>query len=254
MASRDIPEYAKRAVRQRCGFGCIFCGAPVYDYDHIEPFAQTGDHDPSNLTLLCPNHHREKTAGRLHSDIVRERNEKPFNKRSPLSVVHDLHFRGRKIDVKIGGTWFSASLVGPQKQFSAVIINERRLCSFFVEDGKLLLSLVAHDEYGSNLIEIDRSELRHSTEKWDVQFSGNRLAINDSPRRVILELLLHPPAGIEIRRAYFTWEGYSLTVVPTMAIGPNGNLVMGGVGRNLDVGFTLGRNRHGFGCGFASWG
>jgi 5-methylcytosine-specific restriction endonuclease McrA len=40
-----IPEGVKREVRQRCGFGCVICGLPIYEYDHLVPYAQVLSHN-----------------------------------------------------------------------------------------------------------------------------------------------------------------------------------------------------------------
>src|SRR4051812_17249157 len=101
-----IPEPIKRIVRQRCGFGCIFCGAPIYDYEHIEEYNKVREHQADNITLLCPNHHREKTAGRLPANIVKERNVAPRNKSKPYTAYHELFFRGQKFGFRLGGMWF----------------------------------------------------------------------------------------------------------------------------------------------------
>jgi hypothetical protein len=33
-----IPLPVKRLVRQQCAFGCVLCGLPLYEYDHIVPY------------------------------------------------------------------------------------------------------------------------------------------------------------------------------------------------------------------------
>ena len=35
------------------------------------------NHDPNGITLLCPNHHQNKTSGRLSVDTVKKFNSKP---------------------------------------------------------------------------------------------------------------------------------------------------------------------------------
>jgi len=56
-----IPSKIKREVRQRCGYGCILCGCPIYDYEHIEEYSVVKEHTFENLALLCPICHRKKT-------------------------------------------------------------------------------------------------------------------------------------------------------------------------------------------------
>lgn len=44
--SRTIPEPVKREVRQACGFGCVFCGHALVEYEHVDPlFADARLHD-----------------------------------------------------------------------------------------------------------------------------------------------------------------------------------------------------------------
>ena len=43
----------KRAVRQRCGFGCVLCGKPIYQYDHMHGYTLENADDPDAITLLC---------------------------------------------------------------------------------------------------------------------------------------------------------------------------------------------------------
>lgn len=57
----NIPAKLKRKVRQRCGFGRIICGLPIYEYDHIVEYSKTKHHNEGELTLLCPTHHSMKT-------------------------------------------------------------------------------------------------------------------------------------------------------------------------------------------------
>ncbi len=58
--SRNIPDPVARAVRQRCGFGCVVCGNAVYQYHHFSPsFAEARTHEACGITLLC---------GRCHQD------------------------------------------------------------------------------------------------------------------------------------------------------------------------------------------
>ena len=77
----DIPALVKRAVRQACGFGCVICGKPLYEIDHIVPYSVVREHDPDNLVLLCDGHHREKTNKLLTVDQVREARANPINLR-----------------------------------------------------------------------------------------------------------------------------------------------------------------------------
>ncbi|GAH43227.1 unnamed protein product, partial [marine sediment metagenome] len=46
--SRYIPLEIKRAVRQKCGFGCVVCGSTIYQYHHFDPpFNEAKQHNPN---------------------------------------------------------------------------------------------------------------------------------------------------------------------------------------------------------------
>jgi hypothetical protein len=70
--TRNIPDPVKRAVRQRCGYGCVICGLSLYDYDHIDPpFEEAREHLPDDICLLCPTHHVRKSKGLISAADVR---------------------------------------------------------------------------------------------------------------------------------------------------------------------------------------
>lgn len=111
MADNDrprIPSDIKRQVRQRCGFGCVICGRPLYQYDHLVPWSEVEEHEPDNLVLLCDQHHREKTSGLLPIEQVIEANEAPANLATGVSSPYDLHYGGHDCEALIGSnvhTW-----------------------------------------------------------------------------------------------------------------------------------------------------
>ena len=60
-----IPESMKREVRQRCGFGCVICGMPLYTYEHMLGYVNVDRHVAEELTLLCYQHQYERTQRKL---------------------------------------------------------------------------------------------------------------------------------------------------------------------------------------------
>src|SRR3982750_2806106 len=105
-ARPPIPDPMKREVRQRCGFGCVICGLPLYEYDHLLGWARVQRHVAEEITLLCDQHHREKTSGLLPEAPVIEANSAPFNLRTGVSRPYDLHFDGEMCSIEIGGNSF----------------------------------------------------------------------------------------------------------------------------------------------------
>ncbi|MEB6138331.1 hypothetical protein, partial [Klebsiella pneumoniae] len=75
---------------------------PLYEYEHMEEWALVHRHVAEEITLLCNQHHREKTNGLLPKERVREANANPFNLRNGVSKPYDLHFSGVNAEVVIG--------------------------------------------------------------------------------------------------------------------------------------------------------
>lgn len=84
--SRRIPEAIKKEVRNRCGFGCIFCGNLFIDYHHFNPeFKDATEHNPDGITLLCKIHHSQVTDKLIRQQDVIDKNLDPFCKKSGLA-------------------------------------------------------------------------------------------------------------------------------------------------------------------------
>jgi hypothetical protein len=67
--TQTIPPSIRRRVLQRAKHTCQIPGCRHtldLDVHHIMPRADGGGHDPANLIVLCPAHHRANHAGQLH--------------------------------------------------------------------------------------------------------------------------------------------------------------------------------------------
>ena len=184
-AGRDIPEPVQREVRQRCGFGCVICGLPLYEYEHMEGWANVRNrpkgqqHITSEITLSCDSHHREKTNGLLPLQEVRAADAAPLNKRNGVSKPYDLHFAGNACELVVGGLIFKREL-GDGERLIALAIDGEPLVGFTLEQGHLLLTLRVFDDAGKLVLHIDRSRLVYSVSPWDISLEGGNLG---NPRR-----------------------------------------------------------------------
>ena len=184
-----IPEAIKRLVRQRCFFGCVVCGSPVFDYDHITEYALVGEHTTDNLTLLCPNHHRAKTVGRLGPDFIRERNATPFNASRSLTGPYNLE-SSRSLKLEFGTCHqITSSLVDDATELG-VLVNGRAYLSCHKENGWLTFSAVVTDDDGVELLVVKRGELVASTQSWDITYVGSNLTVRSGLGGIVLEVVL----------------------------------------------------------------
>lgn len=220
----EIPEPMKREVRQRCGFGCVVCGFPLYEYEHMEGWAKVQRHVASEITLLCRRHHGEKTDGLLPVAVVREADQNPHNKRSGVSHPLPLHYSGTTCTVVIGGNLFHR-YGGPfvdGSLFVAIAIDMTPLLMFHFEQGQLLLTFQVFNEKGERILWVDRNELRYCTSSWDIRREGRTLTIREGLGAFILEVEFTPPDRIEVRRGRFGLNGLGLLIEPDTMCYVNG--------------------------------
>ncbi|MDX3838961.1 HNH endonuclease [Streptomyces europaeiscabiei] len=224
-----IPEHVKREVRKRCGFGCVLCGAPLYQYDHMYDWSLGGAHDPENLTLLCASHHEEKTKRLIPIEKVRQANREPFNRSREVSPAHILHYFGDAFEVFLGSLTYTQKL-NADGSCNLVNINDETLLKLTLEEGNLLVTLKLYDKQGSSLASIADNELTYKTSSWDVQFVGRALTVREGKGRIRARLAFDPPRRLNLQRGYFKHRGLQVEVGPDGVSAPDHNiLIQGGV-------------------------
>lgn len=222
-----LPAAIKREVRQRCGFGCVMCGSPIFDYEHISGYLVTG-HDPDEMTLLCTMHHREKTAGRLPVSMVRRANAAPFNSSRSLGSRHDIYFEGPNFTISLGSTTFKCT--DEIEAASAIEIDGETLLGLRFVEGRISLDITIRDKDNVPLLVVRGGELRHAVTSWDVTFEGRRLTIRRGPGDVVLALKLVPPGQIVLESAEIWCRGIFIRVGNASKVGDGIEIVNSGVG------------------------
>lgn len=208
-----IPAEIKREVRKRCGFGCVICGCPLYDYEHMEEWAIVKRHVADEITLLCPTHHREKTNGLLPKSEVLKRNSSPINLIRGISKPHTLHLYGADISLGIGGTHYFYDKSGGDVGAIVLSISNRPMLGFRMEDGNLLLQLVIYDDDRRPIIHIFDNELVFATQLWDITFVGSRLQIRSARGKLWLSLFVNANEGVVlVERADLRFDGYEVRI------------------------------------------
>ena len=179
-----IPEPIKRQVRQECGFGCILCGMPIFQYDHIIRYSEKPAHDTSNLALLCPNHHNEKTAGRLSRERIDEARRAPFNATRGTTTTYRLE-PSRELETWIGSN--NAYVAAVANDYPVLWINGRAFLTIHRDGDFFSFSASVTDEAGRIVLNIQRGELTVATDVWDYRYEGRTLSIRSGQGEIILE-------------------------------------------------------------------
>jgi len=245
MAKRDnIPSYIKREVRQRCGFGCVICGNPIYDYEHMEGWANVRRHIANEITLLCPYHHREKTVGRMPAEYVKKANETPHNLKNGVSGDHKLYFYGNKARIIMGSTVFYCEDKGTGSFMIPLLIDNIPVIRFRLQDNECLLNLVILDENGVPVLVIEDNILVFKIGLWDITFEGTILIVRKRLYKVLLEIEFKTPDTVIIRKAKLFYNKKGVYITPQeLRIGNNNiNLTFLNSHIHAQLAISLGKN------------
>ena len=147
---------------------------PIFQYDHIVDYADNPVHEPSNLALLCPNHHTEKTAGRLSRQRVAEARLTPFNAAKDKTTAHRIE-PSRELEVWIGSN--QAYVAADAVEYPVLWINGQTFLTIHREGASFSFSAILTDEAGRRLLAVDRGELTVSTGVWDYRYEAKSLSI-----------------------------------------------------------------------------
>lgn len=224
--SRNIPLPIQREVRQRCGFGCVICGLPLYEYEHMEEWAVVKRHVADEITLLCDQHHREKTGGLLPVEVVKAANKAPFNLKDGNSKPYNLHFAGTEATIEIGNNSFTCKDNGYGTAMVPVSVDGTPLIGLILADGHLLLNLVVFDEYNAPVLHIKNNQLIYSTSPWDIQLVGKKLTIREAHKKILFEIEFFPPNRVVINRGRLLRNGVEILIRPSNILVTNNSTLL----------------------------
>jgi hypothetical protein len=236
--SRTIPADVKRAVRQHCGFGCVLCGASIYEYDHFDPpFVLAERHDPEGITLLCPTHHSEKTRGVLPLEAVRRANASPAALQNGETTVSRPYF-DHIPSLLLGGGILIENTPVPLEIDGVPLIKFAE-----PEEGSKVARIFATitSENGEHLLSIEDNEWIVRSGVWDYEWVGQRMTIRDDSGAVSLQIVVYPPKLIEIDRLRFKRGGFDVIVTRT-ELRVNGGTFVNCVSSDCPVGMALGKS------------
>jgi trigger factor len=234
-----IPPKIKLQVRQRCGFGCVVCGAPVYQYDHIKDYAKEKKHEAENITLLCPSDHQDKTNKLLPLSKVHEANANPANKQTGQSAPRKYHYAGNdKPTIVLGDVGFN----DPERDFAAIMIDGVPMVGFRFVHGRALLQLNLFDAENNLVLQVVDNELIYSVDIWDVEFKGSVLTIRQKERHILLRIRFDPENNmVEIDRGMLQYNGAEVEIWPDCLVVLNSNAILSAFTLQSPIGLLIGK-------------
>ncbi len=201
--SRYIPSEIRRQVRKRCGFGCIVCGCPIYEYEHLAPtFSEAVSHDPARIVLLCGSCHNRVTRGLWSKEKITKHASRPYCVESGL--ISDAFDVGNRFPiVQIGSArWIDTSVI--LRNFGESIF---RVDAPEENGGPFRLSGVFCDEEGKEIFRIEQNEWYGNTENWDIEIVGRRLTIRRGKGQISLVIQTEPPDTLVIEQINMLYKG-----------------------------------------------
>ncbi|QRG77813.1 hypothetical protein [Citrobacter sp. R56] len=243
--SRNIPLPIQREVRQRCGFGCVICGLPLYEYEHMEEWATVKRHVAEEITLLCDQHHKEKTNRLLPKEVVYRANANPFNLKNGVSKPYNLHFYGDEMKIKIGTNIFSRK-VRKEEAFTVMVpimVDGIPILAFIIQDNHILLNVNLFDRTNDPLLKIENNQLVYNVSTWDIQLIATTLTIREKARKILLELEFLPPNKIEIKKGSLFCNGVEFKINGDNVV-INDAGIFGGNEIQCDIGIAIGKRSH----------
>ena len=225
---RDIPDPIKRTVRQRCGFGCVLCGLPLYEYDHFLGWANVHRRVAEEIFLLCDKHHRERTNGLLPDDDVVAANRDPFNLRSGVSRPYDLHYSGTECVAVIADNVFTVRDQGYGTVLVPIIIDGIAPVVFSLAEGHLLLSVALFDQVNRSVLRIDQNQLIYTVDHWDIEFVGRTLIIRAGHGDVFIDMAFDPPNRVRFNRGRILYNGVEILLSEDYAWLSNNQSIISG--------------------------
>jgi hypothetical protein len=205
---RYIPANIKREVRQRCRFGCVICGFPIYEYEHFNPEFKDlrEDHKAEGITLLCPNCHTQKTNGTLPVENVIEANKNPF-------CINTKYLEGKFYLKKEGSPIikFAGSTYTNLK--SVINIGNTSILSISKSDNKyepFLLSGIFYDTSSKMSLLINQNNWISNTNQWDIEKVGSGITIREAHSKVVLDIKINENKEIVIDRLQMQYKNIFL--------------------------------------------
>ena len=212
--TRNIPSEVKRAVRQRCRFGCVVCGFGVYDYEHVDPeFKDAREHSEDCIVLLCPSCHAKVTRGQWSKDKIKMASKLP--KAAEVGYAKEFFdFTGNHPEVILGGNTLRNCRV-------PIMVHGVPLISISPPEdvgAPFQLSANFSDGFGAPTLSIEKNEWRVWSDNWDVEVKGPCITIVSRNRESSLRLRALPPNALAVEQLEMSLGAYRFYCTPELMV------------------------------------
>jgi len=206
--SRYVPSDVRRSIRKSAGFGCVFCGCVLVEYEHIEPeFNDALEHDPEKMTILCPMCHDKVTKNIISKKQVLAAKGQP--KGLEQGYVNDMLFSSSdKLEFLLGD--MRTVNVG-------IVISLYGKPLFWFEETEdkvepYTICCIFYGRAGSKVAYINRNEYIAIVGNQDVVSEGSKLTISDKKNGCILEISRKGGEPLHVKKLYTQFRDIKLLI------------------------------------------
>lgn len=185
-------------------------------------------HVAEEITLLCRQHHGEKTAGLLPVEVVMKADKDPYNHRHGTSAPYELRYSGEECEISIGSNTFVTTYQGYGTVSVPVMIDGIALVGFILGDGHLLFNVAIFNEFNELAVRIQNNVITYQADNWDVSFVGRNLVVREGPRKIILDVVFDVPNRVTVRKAILRYNGVQVNVNKDEVLLLNNNISYSG--------------------------
>lgn len=203
--SRTIKPDVKRAIRQQDGYGCVICGNMLVDYEHIDPlFCDATEHNPSNMALLCGQHHDQVTRRILPKRIIKEHKADPYCKK--FGFASSSYFPHPKdVKIKCGTSYF-------ENTKKIIEINGKPIIWIEEEDDKVLFNAIFYDNEGKKVGYLNKNTFIALVDNCDVYAIASRIEARLRKGVITLQLDIEADGVVELKRLSANYAGTKLNI------------------------------------------
>jgi len=204
---RTIDAHIKRAVRQKCGFGCIKCGSAVYQYEHVDPeFNDALVHNPNHIVLLCGGCHDLVTRGLLSKETIKTLALTPKCKQ--------IGFSFGPFDIGIETPEIIVGTLRCKKVETLISVHGESILSVKPpesETAPFSINALMRDREGNELLCIVNNEWKSKSDNWDVEVKGRTITIRKKIGDIALIIRADPPNKLTIVRMEMEYNGVKIS-------------------------------------------
>ena len=192
--SRYIPSEIKQQIRKDAGYGCVFCGCVLVEYEHIDPeYHNAKEHNPEKMTILCPLCHDKVTKKIISKKKVLDAKSNP--KALKDGFVHDmLMVVTENLELRLGNTISSMMAIAVRLYGKPIFWFEKNV------DDEFLLCAIFYGANGKAIAYINRNEYIAIIDKQDIVSKGTRLTITDPKDGVLLDLSRNGDMPLQVNK------------------------------------------------------